>query len=120
MAILAPAFESRLQKSDMDALIACRRRRFLTLGFKGTLGRMTMPCLLYAGDADPIFDAVKTAAASMPSAEFFSLPGYGHVQAMMESHAVVPWVMEFLRKKPYRRAVRSRQSAHPAADAGRR
>jgi len=32
----------------------------------------------------------------MPNANFFSLPGYGHVQAVMEAQ-VLPRVMEFLR-----------------------
>jgi pimeloyl-ACP methyl ester carboxylesterase len=81
----------------MEALIALRRKRFRTAGFEASLPNMTMPCLLYAGDADPVFDAVKMAATSMPNASFFSLPGYGHLQAMMESHAVLPRVMEFLR-----------------------
>jgi pimeloyl-ACP methyl ester carboxylesterase len=58
---------------------------------------MTMPCLLYAGDADAIFNAVGVAASAMPNSKSFSLPGYGHIQAMMESHAVLPRVMEFLR-----------------------
>jgi hypothetical protein len=94
---LAPAFDARLEESDMEALMALRRRRFRTAGFEASLSKMIMPCLLYAGDADPVFDAVKAAAASMPNASFFSLPGYGHLQAMMESHAVLPRVMEFLR-----------------------
>ncbi len=94
---VTPGFEARLQDSDMEALIALRRRRFRTAGFTGSLPKMIMPCLLYAGDADPVFDAVKSAVPSMPNASFFSLPGYGHIQAMMEAHAVLPRVMEFLR-----------------------
>jgi hypothetical protein len=60
--------------------VACRRGRFRTKGFEKNLSRMTMPCLLYTGDADPVYDPVKIAAAAMPNANFFSLPGYGHVQ----------------------------------------
>ncbi len=82
----------------MEALTACRRQRFRTRGFEASLSRMIIPSLLYAGDADPIFDAVRVAASSMPNAEFFSLPGYGHVQGMMESQAVLPRVMEFLNR----------------------
>jgi pimeloyl-ACP methyl ester carboxylesterase len=93
---LTPGLRGRLDGSDMDALIALRRRRYRTPGFEDALSRMTMPCLLYAGDADPIHDAVKTAAGSMPNASFFSLPGYIHVQAMMAAHAVLPRVMAFL------------------------
>jgi pimeloyl-ACP methyl ester carboxylesterase len=94
---ITPGFEARLDESDMEAFIACRRQRFRTPGFAASLPKMTMPCLLYAGDADPVFDAVKTTAGSMPNANFFSLPGYGHIQAMMEGHAILPRVMEFLR-----------------------
>ena len=50
---LEPSFEARLQASDMDALIALRRRRVRTAGFEGTLAQMTMRCLLYAGGDDP-------------------------------------------------------------------
>jgi pimeloyl-ACP methyl ester carboxylesterase len=94
---LSPAFEPRLEASDMVALTALRRRRFRTEGFEESLSRMTMPCLLYAGDADPIHDTVRSAAAAMPNAQFFTLPGYNHIQAMMETHSVLPRVMEFLR-----------------------
>ncbi len=94
---VTPVSEARLDETDMEALIALRRKRFRTAGFEASLPNMTMPCLLYAGDADPVFDAVKMAATCMPNASFFSLPGYGHLRAMMESHAVLPRVMEFLR-----------------------
>jgi pimeloyl-ACP methyl ester carboxylesterase len=97
---LSPAFEPRLESSDMIALTALRRRRFRTKGFEESLSRMTMPCLLYAGDADPIHDTVRSAAAAMPNASFFTLPGYNHIQAMMEAHSVLPRVMEFLRSAP--------------------
>ncbi len=91
-----PAFEKRLDENDMDALIACRKRRFRSLGFEHSLANMTMPCLLYAGDADPVLEGMKSAAAAMPNAQFFSLPGYGHVQAMMEIQSVIPRIMQFL------------------------
>jgi pimeloyl-ACP methyl ester carboxylesterase len=94
---VTPGIATRLDDSDMEAFVACRRRRFRTKGLEKNLNRMTMPCLLYAGDADPVYDPVKIAAAAMPNANFFSLPGYRHVQAMMEAHAVLPRVMEFLR-----------------------
>jgi pimeloyl-ACP methyl ester carboxylesterase len=94
---LSPALEPRLRASDMVALIALRRRRIRIESLEGSLRRMTMPCLLYAGDADLIHDAVRSAAASMPNASFFTLPGYNHIQAMMEAHSVLPRVMAFLR-----------------------
>jgi pimeloyl-ACP methyl ester carboxylesterase len=91
-----PAFASRIADSDMEALTACRKRRFQTPGFTDALPVLTMPALLYAGDADPIYNDVGRAADAMPNAMFLSLPGYGHIQAMMESHAVLPRVMQFL------------------------
>jgi pimeloyl-ACP methyl ester carboxylesterase len=95
-AYVTSGFEQRLQNVDMEALIACRRRRFRSQGFKDMLAVMTMPCLLYAGDDDPIFDAARSAAEDMPNATFFSLPGYDHIQSMMESHAVIPRIQQFL------------------------
>jgi pimeloyl-ACP methyl ester carboxylesterase len=93
---LHPQFARRLSDNALDALIACRRQRVRMAGFAGDFSRMTMPCLLYAGDADPIFEDVRRAADAMPNATFLALPRYGHVQAMMESHAVLPRVMQFL------------------------
>ena len=44
------------------------------------LPKMTMPCLVYVGEADPLFDQVCQFVKLMPNVTFFSLPGLGHGQ----------------------------------------
>ena len=56
---------------------------------------IAVPCLLYAGDADPFHARAKEAANHIPRATFFSLPGLNHVQAGA-SPLVLPYVKEFL------------------------
>jgi hypothetical protein len=57
---------------------------------------MMMPCCVYAGEADPLFAQVKSASERIPNVRFFSLPGFSHLQAFVESSRVLPAVMEFL------------------------
>jgi hypothetical protein len=58
---------------------------------------MTMPCLVYAGEADPVYQANKEFVARMPNATFFSLPGLNHPEALFRSDLVLPHVRQFLR-----------------------
>jgi hypothetical protein len=57
---------------------------------------MTMPCLLYAGEADPVYPGLKACLHQIPHVTFFSLPGLNHPEAFMQSHAVLPHVTQFL------------------------
>jgi pimeloyl-ACP methyl ester carboxylesterase len=61
------------------------------------LKRISVPCLLYAGDADPFHIGAKEAANHISGATFFSLPGLDHVQTS-SSPLVLPHVMEFLNR----------------------
>jgi pimeloyl-ACP methyl ester carboxylesterase len=92
-ASLPPALKARLLANDVDALNACRAD---SLGFADVLATMTMPCLVYAGDADPIYPVVEATVAEMPNATFFTLPGLGHAEALLRSELVLPRVVEFL------------------------
>ena len=62
------------------------------------LPTMTMPCLLFTGDADPRFPKVKECLASLPNGTFFSLSGCGHVAACARSDLVLPHMSAFLAK----------------------
>ena len=95
---LTPALEARLLSNDMDALIANRQKRFASQGFSEILGSLEMECLLFAGDADPIYEAVKASAAKMANATFFALTGLQHYEAFVRSDLVLPHVMRFLTK----------------------
>ncbi len=61
------------------------------------LEKMTMPCLIYAGDADPFFERAKKAADRLPNAKFVALPGLGHAEAPSAAEAIMPHAIELLR-----------------------
>jgi pimeloyl-ACP methyl ester carboxylesterase len=91
---LPEKLKARLLTNDVDALDACRVD---SLGFAEVLPTMTMPCLLYAGLADPIYPVAEATVAEMPNAKFFTLPGLGHAEGLLRSDLVLPKVTEFLR-----------------------
>ncbi len=53
-------------------------------------------CLMYAGENDPVCEAVKQRAAEIPAATFFQAPRLGHLGAFTHSALVLPHVKEFL------------------------
>lgn len=72
-----------------------------SMGFRpsveGALAKMTMPCLIYVGDADPIFENVQQAANRLSHAKFVKLPGLGHVEAWVAKDMILPHATDFLR-----------------------
>jgi len=60
------------------------------------VARISAPCLLYAGDADPVHTGAREAAGHVADARFISLPGLDHVQAG-GSPLILPHVKEFWR-----------------------
>jgi pimeloyl-ACP methyl ester carboxylesterase len=57
---------------------------------------MTIPCLLFVGEDDPIYAENKKSAGTLPNVTFFSLPGLGHANAFFRSDLVLPRVTQFL------------------------
>lgn len=75
---ISDAYAARLRAADPEAwLAACADR----VSVEDVLATMTMPSCLYAGEADPLFDQMRSAAERIPDARFFSLPGLSHLQA---------------------------------------
>jgi pimeloyl-ACP methyl ester carboxylesterase len=93
---LPPALKARLVENDVEALIARRTKGLQISGFAEILSAMTMPCLLFAGEGDPVYAENRECVRSMPNVTFFSLPGLGHADAFLRSDLVLPHVMEFL------------------------
>jgi pimeloyl-ACP methyl ester carboxylesterase len=93
---LQPSLKARLLANDAQALIANRIQRLATPSFAEVIPRMTMPCLVYAGEADPVYSANKEFVARMPNATFFSLPDLNHPEAFFRSDLVLPHVRQFL------------------------
>ncbi len=56
---------------------------------------VTLPCLIFAGEADPWYPKARECANLMPNATFFSLPDIGH-EAFGRSDLVLPHIRKFL------------------------
>jgi len=83
-----------LLKNDFQALAAAQQDR---VSMEDTLPTMTMPCCLYAGDADPLYAKAKVCAQHIPQATFFAMAGLDHGAAFREAGLALPQVTKFLR-----------------------
>lgn len=88
-------FRRLVVSNDRDALIACNEAVIVQAGQLDLLSRMTMPCLVLAGDRDSMHDQALAATEMMPNAEFVSIKGHGHI---IPTEVWLPVVQEFLQK----------------------
>jgi pimeloyl-ACP methyl ester carboxylesterase len=93
---LTPALEERLRANDAAALIACREQRLVTPSYSDIVGKIAVPTLMYAGNADPVHEPARQTASQIPGAQFISLPGQSHVAVMSQPDLILPQVREFL------------------------
>ena len=93
---LTPETKDRLLGNDVQALLASVTDDRPDIS--EILPTMTMPSLLYAGEADPLRPLVERCASELPNGRFFSLPGVNHIQGAVRSDLVLPQVVEFLAK----------------------
>jgi pimeloyl-ACP methyl ester carboxylesterase len=95
-----PLLRATTLASDALALLSLVRayRNTVNPVAEKALKKIIVPCLLYAGEADPWFPAVKWCAGAIPYARFFSLPALDHMQGLLKSELVLPHLMEFLRE----------------------
>ena len=91
---MTPAFRTRLLANDLKALSAITQDR---PPLADVLPTMHMPCLLFAGEADPVLPRVQECLKSLANATFFSLPECTHMAAWARSELVLPHVSSFLR-----------------------
>jgi pimeloyl-ACP methyl ester carboxylesterase len=91
-----PTLRERLLGNDLKACMAFTRNRRESPGFEEVLPTMTMPCLLYAGEADGVCPAVKRCSTLIPKATFVSFPGLNHVETLFHVELVVSEVRKFL------------------------
>ena len=89
-----PAIREELYANDFRALAAALQDR---PSLEDLLPTMTMPCLLYASDADPVYPKTQACAQQIPNATFFALQGLDHSAAFREAGLVLPSVIKFLR-----------------------
>jgi pimeloyl-ACP methyl ester carboxylesterase len=87
------SYSARMGAADLQAWLAMAVDRS---GIEDMLGKMQMPCCVYAGDADPEFSNAKATSDGIPHASFVALPGLSHMQAFYSSDVVVPEIEKFL------------------------
>lgn len=86
-------YAAKLRAADFRAWLAGAADR---IGIEHVLKTMKTQCCIYCGDADPLFAQARQASRQAPKASFFALPGLSHVQAFVQSDAVLPHVLAFL------------------------
>ena len=91
---LSPQSRRRLLEHDTAPLLAsCVTDR---PDLSAVLTTMTMPCLVYVGEADDRYAGAKECVESIANGVFLSLPGLGHLEAYVRSDLLLPHVTEFL------------------------
>jgi pimeloyl-ACP methyl ester carboxylesterase len=93
---LPPGLKARLLTNDIEALIASWTQVRESRGGEAVLTTMTMPCFLYAGEADASYARVKECVKHMPNVTACFLPGLNHTETFFRSNLVLPHVTRFL------------------------
>lgn len=91
---LPAALRERVLKNDMEAM---RASRVDDPGYENILPTIDVPCLLLAGDTDPIYSTAKAHAGKIPNARFVTISGQNHAGTFFRSDLTVPHIMQFLR-----------------------
>lgn len=89
---------TRILQGDAERLRTLFRGLGGDSGIADVLPTMTMPCLLFAGDADPQYPGVRQCAQQMPNATLVTLPGLSHLEGFTRSDLVLPHVTTFLQE----------------------
>jgi pimeloyl-ACP methyl ester carboxylesterase len=95
---ITPALRKRVLANDTAALIACAQRPQTTENYSDVVGKIAVPTLVYAGNADPVHDAARQGASEIRGGQFVSLPSLDHPAANLRSDLVLPHVEPFLAK----------------------
>jgi pimeloyl-ACP methyl ester carboxylesterase len=65
-------------------------------GAEEILPLIRTPCLLYAGEKDPVLEAARECAGKIAGSTFVSFPGMNHLQCFEHSEIVLPFVKKFM------------------------
>lgn len=60
------------------------------------LPRITLPCLLFSGEADPLAPEIQRCAAEISDARFVGVPELNHVQMGLQLRRILPHLTRFL------------------------
>jgi pimeloyl-ACP methyl ester carboxylesterase len=92
-ATLPPEIREELLANDFQALAAAHQD---VPSMEEVLPTMTMPCLLYIGEADRSFSQAQACIQHMPNVTFVSFPGFNHAEAFYRADVVLPHITKFL------------------------
>ena len=95
---MPPEAKARVLANDPQALLAVLKALEEWPSAEDLLPTMGVPCLVYAGEADPFYSGAEECVDRMPNATFIALPGLGHTPALYRSDLVLPYVSSFLAK----------------------
>jgi pimeloyl-ACP methyl ester carboxylesterase len=100
---LEPANRDRILRNDFDATAAFMTARrddpsYDEATLVKALQPARVPCLFYAGTADPVYAQVKRAAELDDRSIFLSFEEHDHIRMNWRSDLVLPPVMEFLNR----------------------
>lgn len=95
---LPDAIRDELESLDVEAQAAVASS-FSRAGIAEACPNITIPALLYCGEADRFAspESAREAAERMPNGTFVSLPGLDHLPALVRTDLVLPHVRNFLR-----------------------
>jgi pimeloyl-ACP methyl ester carboxylesterase len=94
---MTPQMRTKILSNDTEALAAFVSASEWRANLEDALPNLTMPCLLFVGEADPSYAGARECASLLPNAEFVSFPGFGH-EVDFQSHLVLPHIKKFLKK----------------------
>ncbi|MXY46422.1 MAG: alpha/beta fold hydrolase [Chloroflexi bacterium] len=96
--VISPERKAQLLANDPEAIIGASLGLIQRPNMSPVLPTMTMPCLVYCGDADGLHVGAAECVKRMPNVTWVSLPGLDHTQAMERSELVLPHVQAFLKE----------------------
>ncbi|MCY3545204.1 MAG: alpha/beta fold hydrolase [Chloroflexi bacterium] len=97
--VISPERKAQLLANDPEAIIGASLGLIQRQDMSPVLPTMTIPCLVYCGDADGLHVGAAECVKRMPNVTWASLPGLDHTQAMERSELVLPHVRAFLNRE---------------------
>ena len=94
---MEPQRKAIMLANDPEALTAAGTAARGDGDMGDVLPTMTMPCLLYVGEADGSYPRMKDCMQHLPNATFVSFPGLDHSQTSAAGNLVAPHVSEFMK-----------------------
>ena len=95
LATLPADKQAEFLDNDFLAMAAAQQDR---PSLEEILQTMTMPCLLYSGEADGVLPRVQECVQQIPGATMVSFPSLNHPEAFYRADIVLPRVMQFLQE----------------------